>query len=100
MSTIEARVAEIEKLLSSSDEAKRAEAVKLYNEFRKKYPKIYPGEISVPTCPPGQHYDSQQGKCVVDTPPGCPELPLDGRPQPQKGANHRCKYLERCTNER
>ena len=84
---IKSRLAVIERLLASSDEAKRAKAKQLYEEFRKQHGGAYVPEISTPDCPTGQHFDPATQECVPDTPSGCPELPEDGRPQPQKKAN-------------
>lgn len=60
-------IKEIKELLKSSDEARRAEAIKLYEAFRL----------------------SQGGSYIPQTtpePPGEITLPDDGRPQPKKGA--------------
>lgn len=66
------RLAELKKDLS--DEEKRAEFKRLYNEFKKKYPKVFiPDEGDVDPTPNPE--------------PECPDLPDDGRPQPQKNAN-------------
>ena len=69
--SVEELRAEVEALkaqLKSSDKAKRAESLRLYQEFRKKHGGAYE--------PPG-----------TDPEPECPELPNDGRPQPEKNAN-------------
>ena len=93
MATIEELAAELEKIkkqLASSDEAKREEAKRLYNEFRKKHGgAYYPPIPEPPTCPAGQHYDELAQKCVPDVQPPtpCPQRPDDGRPQPEKGAS-------------
>jgi len=81
-------VDKIKAQLRSGDEAKRAEFIKKYEEFKKKYPAVFkPSDDTDLDCPEGQHYDVPLGKCVPNTPPGCPELPSDGRPQPHKGAS-------------
>lgn len=80
---IRKELAEIKKQLATSDEAKRAQVVKRYNEFRAKYPKVFP---------PGEEGDIP----TPDPTDECPELPNDGRPQPSKGANtdpHRWKVV-------
>ena len=71
---IRKELAEIRKLLETSDESKRAETVRRYNEFRKKHPKVFP---------PGEEGDIP----TPDPEPECPPLPEDGRPQPSKGAS-------------
>jgi hypothetical protein len=60
-------IKEIKELLKSSDEARRAEAVKLYEAFRLSQ---------------GGSYNPQ----TTPEPPGQITLPDDGRPQPKKGA--------------